>query len=224
MVNRKFINGTEIQLIAFDFDGTLIDSTTAIVETIQCAAGDIGVPVPSTERASHIIGLGLLDALRHAMPNLSHERYQELGERYRYHYLSRDHELRLFAGVEMMLDELATAGYLLTVATGKSRLGLDRALGTTGLGNRFQSSRCADQCHSKPHPQMLQELMEEFSVAPEATLMIGDTTHDLLMAKNAGVHAVAVTYGAHPREVLEAESPVYCANNVEELTKWLRSS
>lgn len=224
MVNRKVINGNEIQLIAFDFDGTLMDSTMAIIESIQCAAVDIGVPVPSTERASHIIGLGLLDALRHAMPDLPQERYRELGERYRFHYLARDHELRLFAGVEMMLEELAAANYLLTVATGKSRLGLDRALGATGLGSRFQSSRCADECHSKPHPQMLQELMEEFGVAPEATLMIGDTTHDLLMARNAGVHAVAVTYGAHPREVLEAESPAYCANNVEELTKWLRSS
>ncbi len=224
MVNRKVINGNEIGLIAFDFDGTLMDSTTAIVEAIQSAARDLGVPVPSTERASHIIGLGLLDALRHAMPDLPQKRYRELGERYRHHYLARDHELRLFAGVEMMLDELAAVGYLLTVATGKSRLGLDRALGVTGLSSRFQSSRCADECHSKPHPQMLQELMEEFSVAPEATLMIGDTTHDLLMAKNAGVLAVAVTYGAHPRESLEAESPVYCANNVEELTAWLRSN
>lgn len=224
MVNRKVINGNEIQLIAFDFDGTLMDSTTAIIESIQCAAVDIGVPVPSTERASHIIGLGLLDALRHAMPDLPQERYLELGDRYRYHYLARDHELRPFAGVEMMLEELAAAGYLLTVATGKSRLGLDRALSATGLGGRFQSSRCADECHSKPHPQMLQELMEEFSVARESTLMIGDTTHDLQMARNAGVLAVAVTYGAHPREVLEAESPAYCANNVEELAKWLRSS
>ncbi len=223
MVNRKVINGNEIELIAFDFDGTLMDSTTAIVEAIQNAARDVGVPVPSTERASHIIGLGLIDALRHAMPDLPQERYQELGDRYRYHYLARDHELRLFAGVEMMLEELAAAGYLLTVATGKSRLGLDRALGVTGLGTLFQASRCADECHSKPHPQMLQELMDEFSVAPEATLMIGDTTHDLLMARNASVHAVAVTYGAHSREVLEAESPAYCAHTVGELRAWLTS-
>jgi phosphoglycolate phosphatase len=224
VVNRKVINGKVIELIAFDFDGTLMDSTTAIVESIQRAAVDIGVPVPSTERASHIIGLGLLDALRQAMPDLPQERYRELSERYRHHYLARDHELRLFTGVEAMLDELAVAGYLLTIATGKSRIGLDRALGATGLGSRFQSSRCADECHSKPHPQMLQELMEDFGVAPEATLMIGDTTHDLQMARNAGVHAVAVTYGAHPRDVLEAECPAYCANNVEELTSWLRSS
>lgn len=223
MVNRKVIYGNEIELIAFDFDGTLIDSTTAIVESIQSAAVDIGVPVPSTERASHIIGLGLLDALRHAMPDLPQERYRELGERYRHHYLARDHELRLFAGVEAMLSELAAAGYLLAVATGKTRLGLDRALGATGLGSRFQSSRCADECHSKPHPQMLQELMDEFGVSPESTLMIGDTTHDLKMARNAGVPAVAVTYGAHSRDVLETESPVYCANNVEELASWLRT-
>jgi phosphoglycolate phosphatase len=224
MVNRKFINDTEIRLIAFDFDGTLMDSTAAIVEAIQNAARDIGVPEPSTERASHIIGLGLLDALRYAMPNLPQERYLELGERYRYHYLTRDHELRLFVGVEAMLDELSAAGYSLAVATGKTRKGLDRALDTSGLASRFHSSRCADECHSKPHPQMLHELIEEFGVTPETTLMIGDTTHDLQMARNAGVHAVAVTYGAHPRDVLEAESPVYCAGNIEELAKWLRSS
>lgn len=223
MVNRKLVNGNEIQLIAFDFDGTLIDSTTAIVESIQSAAIDIGVPMPTKERASHIIGLGLLDALRHAIPDLPQDRYQELIERYRHHYLARDHELRLFAGVEMMLEELAASGYLLAVATGKSRVGLDRALSATGLGGWFQSSRCADECYSKPHPQMLEELMEEFNVVREATLMIGDTTHDLNMAKNAGVHAVAVTYGAHAREVLAVESPAYCANSVEELRAWLSS-
>lgn len=221
MANRKVVNGNEIQLIAFDFDGTLIDSTAAIIESIQSAALDIGVPMPSKERASHIIGLGLLDALRHAMPDLPQDRYRDLSERYRYHYLARDHELRLFSGVELMLEELAAAGYLLAVATGKSRLGLNRALSSTGLDSWFQSSRCADECHSKPHPQMLEELMEEFSVAPEATLMIGDTTHDLNMARNAGVHAVAVAYGAHPKKLLEAEFPAYCANNVDELRAWL---
>lgn len=224
MVNRKVINGNVIELIVFDFDGTLMDSTTAIAESIQRAAADIGVPVPSAERASHIIGLGLIEALRQAIPDLPQERYQELAERYRYHYLARDHELQLFAGVEALLDELASVGYLLTIATGKKRAGLDRALGATGLGSRFQSSRCADECNSKPHPQMLQELMEEFGVSPEATLMIGDTTHDLQMARNAGVHAVAVTYGAHSRDLLETECPVYFANNVEELTVWLRLS
>lgn len=200
-----------------------MDSTTAIVESIQSAAVDIGVPVPSTERASHIIGLGLIDALRHAMPDLPQARYLDLAERYRHHYLARDHELRLFAGVEVLLDDLADAGYFLAVATGKSRVGLDRALGVTGLGRRFQSSRCADECHSKPHPQMLLELMEEFDVAPEATLMIGDTTHDLQMARNAGAYAVAVAYGAHSREALEKECPAYCANTVDELARWLGS-
>lgn len=222
MVQRKIINGNEIELIAFDFDGTLMDSTTAIVEAIQNAARDIGVPEPSTERASHVIGLGLLEALRYAMPNLPQERYVELGERYRYHFLARDQELRLFSGIDVMLGELSAAGYLLTVATGKTRKGLDRALNSSGLASRFLSSRCADECHSKPHPQMLYELMGEFGVAPEATLMIGDTTHDLQMARNAGVQAVAVTYGAHARALLEAESPVYCATNVEELAGWLR--
>lgn len=223
MANRKRINGNEIELIAFDFDGTLMDSTAVIVESMQRAAIDIGVQVPSIERASHVIGLGLINALSHAMPDLPQEQYQELSNRYRHHYLARDHEMRLFAGVYSMLEALKSAGYLLTVATGKSRSGLDRALNATGLNSLILSSRCADECQSKPHPQMLRELMDEFGIVPEATLMIGDTTHDLQMAKNAGVHAVAVTYGAHSRNVLESEFPAYCANNVDDLGTWLGS-
>ncbi|MCE9569974.1 MAG: HAD-IA family hydrolase, partial [Rhodocyclales bacterium] len=138
------------------------------------------------------------------------------------HYMSRDHELLLFDGAEALIDELATAGHMLAVATGKTRKGLDRAFEVTGLGTRFHASRCADECHSKPHPQMLEELMDEFGVEPAATLMIGDTTHDLLMARNAGVAALGVAYGAHPRETLEAECSLYCAGNVAQLAEWLR--
>lgn len=210
------------ELIVFDWDGTLMDSTGAIVASIQAAATDLGIEPPSDERASHIIGLGLIDALRHALPDLPQERYLDVAERYRHHYLSRDHDLLLFDGAAELIDELTQAGYILAVATGKTRKGLDRAFAASGLGPRFQASRCADECHSKPHPQMLEELMGEFGVEPQATLMIGDTTHDLLMARNAGVAALGVTYGAHPREALEAEAPVYCAANVAEMAAWLR--
>lgn len=209
------------ELIVFDWDGTLMDSTGAIVYALQQAARDIGVPVPSDEAASHIIGLGLLDALRHAMPDLPHERYRELAERYRYHYLTRDHELRLFTGIESMLTALAEAGHLLAVATGKTRVGLDRALDASGLRPRFLASRCADECHSKPHPQMLEELMDEFAVAPERVVMIGDTTHDLQMAANAGVAGIGVSYGAHPRAGLETAAPRFIADSVPELAAWL---
>ena len=213
--------GKRFELIVFDWDGTLMDSTAAIVASIQAAARDLGIQPPSDERAQHIIGLGLIDALRHALPDLPVERYQEVAERYRYHFLSRDQDLLLFDGAEDLIEELTRAGYHLAVATGKTRKGLDRAFEVSGLGPRFQASRCADECRSKPHPQMLEELMDEFGVEPDATLMIGDTTHDLQMARNAGVAALGVTYGAHPREALEAAAPVYCAGNLAELATWL---
>ncbi|OHC70593.1 MAG: HAD family hydrolase [Rhodocyclales bacterium RIFCSPLOWO2_02_FULL_63_24] len=210
------------ELIVFDWDGTLMDSTRAIVSSIQAAARDLDIEPPSDERASHIIGLGLIDALRHALPDLPSERYPAVAERYRHHYLLRDHELLLFDGAVELIDELTAAGHYLAVATGKTRKGLDRAFEVSGLGPRFHASRCADECHSKPHPQMLEELMNEFGVEPGETLMIGDTTHDLLMARNAGVAALGVAYGAHPRETLEMEVPLFCAANVSELAAWLR--
>jgi phosphoglycolate phosphatase len=214
--------GRRFDLIVFDWDGTLMDSTGAIVASIKAAAADLGIEPPSDERARHIIGLGLIDALRHALPDLPQERYQDVALRYRHHYLSMDQQLLLFEGAEAMIDELTAAGHMLAVATGKTRAGLDRAFEVSGLGARFHASRCADECRSKPNPQMLEELMVEFGVTPEATLMIGDTTHDLLMAKNAGVAALGVAYGAHPRATLEAESPLFCAADVAELAGWLR--
>jgi phosphoglycolate phosphatase len=214
--------GKRFELIVFDWDGTLMDSTGAIVASVQAAARDLGIEPPSDERASHIIGLGLIDALRHALPDLPAERYQDVALRYRQHYMARDHDLMLFKGAAELVGELAEAGYTLAVATGKTRKGLDRAFQVCGLGPRFHASRCADECHSKPHPQMLEELMAEFGVTPEMTLMIGDTTHDLQMARNAGVAALGVAYGAHPREALEALAPLHCAADVEELASWLR--
>ena len=214
--------GKRFELIVFDWDGTLMDSTGAIVASIQAAATDLGIAPPSDERASHIIGLGLIDALRHALPDLPAARYQAVAERYRHHYLSRDQDLLLFDGAADLIAELAAAGYTLAVATGKTRKGLDRAFEVSGLGPRFHASRCADECHSKPDPQMLEELMAEFGVEPGETLMIGDTTHDLQMARNAGVAALGVAYGAHPRATLEAQAPLFCAANVAELAAWLR--
>lgn len=209
------------ELIVFDWDGTLMDSAAAIVTALQTACRDLLIEPPSDQRARHIIGLGLQDALREALPELPSQRYRELAERYRYHYLAHDHELVLFDGVSDLIRLLGEAGFLLAVATGKTRNGLDRALCGSGLQASFQASRCADECHSKPHPQMLLELMEEFGVAPASTLMIGDTTHDLLMARNAHVPALAVAYGAHPRPDLEAEQPLGCVANVAEMRAWL---
>lgn len=208
-------------LVIFDWDGTLMDSAGAIVTAIQLAARDLALPEPSEARARHVIGLGLVDALQHAIPELTRDRYPELVERYRHHYLSRDHELTLFPGVEEMLGELGELGVRLAVATGKSRLGLDRALKASGLAAVFEATRCADECFSKPHPQMLEELMEIAGVSPERALMIGDTTHDLQMACNAGVLAAAVTYGAHPRQMLDAAAPLAVFDRVGDLHEWL---
>lgn len=211
------------QLIVFDWDGTLMDSTAAIVRAIQAASRDLGLPVPPDRQARHVIGLGLVDALGMAVPELPEERYPEMVERYRHHYLSRDHELVLFDGITQLIEELAEAGFLLAVATGKSRHGLDRALLHSGLGHYFHATRCADECHSKPHPQMLEELMEELETSPEQTLMIGDTSHDLLMASNAGVGALGVTYGAHLGDHLAEHGPLACLDTVEALAAWLKT-
>ncbi len=211
------------ELLVFDWDGTLLDSAGAIVRAIQAACLDLDLPPPSDRQARHVIGLGLVDAMRHAVPDLPPERYQDMVDRYRFHYLSGDHELSLFEGVPEMLASLKQAGHVLTVATGKSRAGLERALDHSGLRQYFQASRCADECHSKPHPQMLEELMAEFGMANAATIMIGDTSHDLLMASNAGVDGLAVTYGAHPHDHLLEHKPVACLHTVAELDQWLKT-
>ena len=210
------------ELIVFDWDGTLLDSAGAIAQAIQSASRDLGLTVPDEASARHVIGLGLVEALQHAVPDLPPERYQEMVERYRFHYLAGDHQLTLFAGVPEMLQRLCAAGHILTVATGKSRLGLNRALEHSGLGSLFQASRCADECHSKPHPQMLEELLAEFGMTAASTVMIGDTSHDLLMARNAGVESLAVTYGAHQHDHLQEHGPLACLHSVPELDQWLQ--
>jgi phosphoglycolate phosphatase len=209
------------ELIVFDWDGTLLDSAGAIVRAIQASCRDLGLAVPDDNRARHVIGLGLVDAMRHAVPDLQTDQYQAMVDRYRFHYLSGDHQLTLFDGVPQMLERLHAAGHILAIATGKSRIGLDRALDHSGLRPMFQASRCADECHSKPHPQMLEELTAEFGIAATSTVMIGDTSHDLLMASNAGVAALAVTYGAHPHDHLLEHKPVTCLHSVRELDQWL---
>ena len=212
------------ELIVFDWDGTLLDSAGAIVACMQAAARDVGVPVPDDERASHVIGLGLDDALTHAVPGLQRDQYAQFVERYRVHFLARDARLPLFPGTREMLSALRDRGHTLAIATGKSRAGLARALTTVELVDVFAATRCADQCEPKPHPAMLHELMEELDAGPGSTLMIGDTSHDLQMAAAAGVPAVAVAYGAHPREALHALTPLALVESMEELTRWLRAN
>lgn len=211
----------QFDLIVFDWDGTLMDSTATITRCIQAAAKDLNLPAPDDQTASHVIGLGLVEALQVAVPDLEAKYYAHMVERYRYHYLAQDQTLTLFEGVRDMLADLAQQGYLLAVATGKGRVGLNRALHAVDLLSAFDATRCADETFSKPHPAMLQELTRELGQEMKRTVMIGDTTHDLQMASNAGAAAIGVEYGAHPKNALAALSPLHIVANVAELREWL---
>jgi len=211
----------QFDLIVFDWDGTLMDSTATIVKCIQASAKDLGLPIPDNRAASHVIGLGLQEAMQAALPGLDPKHYPRMVERYRYHYLAKDQGLTLFDGVREMLAELSHQGYFLAVATGKSRVGLSRALDSAKLMSLFDATRCADETFSKPHPAMLQELTRELGQDMKRTVMIGDTTHDLQMAINAGAAGIGVCYGAHPEHELHALNPLYAADSITDLHAWL---
>jgi phosphoglycolate phosphatase len=215
------MNPRRFDLIVFDWDGTLFDSTALIVQCIQNACRDLGVAVPSDSDAAYVIGLGLHDALKHAVPGLPTERYPELGQRYRHHYFARQHALVLFPGTLEMLQALKARNHWLAVATGKARRGLDEALRQSQLGTLFDGTRTADETASKPNPQMLLELMREFGADPERTLMVGDTTHDLQLALNAGTERVGVAYGAHEPDAFAEFGPLYVAHSTRALHDWL---
>lgn len=211
----------KFDLIVFDWDGTVMDSTGIIVTCIQQAARDLGYKAPHDEVASYVIGLGLNDALQKAVPSLPAAEYPKLVQRYVTHWRTREHEMSLFEGMRELLDELKGRDLKLAVATGKSRAGLDRSMTHGGLDGVFDWTRCADETRSKPHPQMLHQLLDRFMVDPERTLMIGDTTHDSQMAVNAGVPALSVTYGAHPRGQLQTVATLAIVDSVRELRDWL---
>jgi len=210
-------------LVVFDWDGTLMDSTNGIVSAIQGACRDLDLPVPSSSEASWVIGLSLESALRRAVPQLTQAMLPRFLERYRIHYLLRDPDLQLFEGIEPLLNELTGQKTRLAVATGKSRVGLNRVLAATGLRDLFDATRTADETFSKPHPAMLHELMQELDVEPEHVIMVGDTSHDLQMASNAGVHGLGVTYGAHSPQELQGCAPQGLVDTVPALREWLLS-
>ena len=208
-------------LVVFDWDGTLLDSTGAIAACLQAACRDLGLPEPDLEAARHVIGLGVKDSLAIVAPSLPVTDYKRLSLRYREHFMRQDTELGLFAGAEALLTRLHARAFRLAVATGKSRAGLDRSLLHTGLTGLFHATRCADETHPKPHPAMLHELTTMLGVDIDRTLMIGDTTHDLQMARSAGADAVAVSYGAHSADVLHAAGPRAVLHSIAELETWL---
>lgn len=211
-------------LIVFDWDGTLMDSTAGITHSIQEAAREMGLPVPGREAASQVIGLGLQDSLRSAVPSLALEQYPDFVELYRKHFLAQQETMVLFPGIPELLEQLRTGGHRLAVATGKSRRGLDQALQVSGLAGHFAATRCGDETNPKPHPAMLLELMQELRLEATELLMVGDTSHDLGMAKSAGVDAVAVAYGAHPEAALRVYAPRACVASVGELRRWLTAN
>jgi phosphoglycolate phosphatase len=211
----------QFDLLVFDWDGTLMDSAAAISTSLRDACADLRLPVPSEERARYVIGLGLSDALKYLLPDLPQTGYPVLLERYRHHFQRQDRDTTLFTGVPEMLRALHDAGFLLAVATGKSRRGLDRALEATGLKQTFHATRCADEGYSKPHPGMLLWLLDELKIKREHALMVGDTSHDMEMAAAAEVARVGVAYGAHARENLLMHHPLACLNTFTELSQWL---
>jgi phosphoglycolate phosphatase len=209
------------RLIVFDWDGTLADSTVLIARAISEACVAVGRPMPSLAEARYVIGLGLADAVAHVAPGLDADEQRALAAHYRRHYLDGEPSIPLFGGAAELLADLDAAGFLLGVATGKTRVGLDRAIAAHGLAGRFHATRCADEGFPKPHPDMLLALMDRLAVAPRDTLMIGDTTHDLDLARNAGARAVAVAYGAHGIEGLASRDPLALVHSIDELRRWL---
>ena len=205
----------------FDWDGTLMDSTSVIAAALQSACRDIGIAVPTERDARFVIGLGAADTFRHVAPQLDEEGQKRLADRYRHHFLANEHQAPLYEGVREMLSDLHGRGRRLAVATGKARRGLERVLDATGLRPWFEATRCADEGFAKPHPGMLLMLLELTGVEPARALMVGDTTHDLELAANAGIDAVAVSYGAHHEELLSTRPAKARVSTVPELHRWL---
>lgn len=212
------------ELVIFDWDGTLMDSTAVIAASLQSACRDVGIAIPSERDARFVIGLGAADTFRHVAPELDAEGQRRLAERYRHHFLAREHEAPLYAGVPEMLADLHASGRRLAVATGKARRGLERALDATGLRKWFEATRCADEGFAKPHPDMLLMLMDMTGVEPRRALMVGDTTHDLELAANAGVDALAVSYGAHDEDLLATRPARARVASVTQLHRWLKDN
>ena len=211
----------KFDLIVWDWDGTLADSTGMISHAVRNAAATVGLPAITLQAASSIIGLGLQEAIKALYGNITAEQAQALAAQYRANYYAGANEIPLFEGAADTIIALSNQGVKLAVATGKGRRGLNLSLENTGLGPHFQATRTVDECFSKPNPQMLHELMADLDVLPERTLMIGDTSYDLQMALNAGVRSVGVTFGAQMSEQWQHLHPIRQFNDFASLGQWL---
>lgn len=214
-ISRRF------DLIVWDWDGTLANSTGMITEAFVSAAAQVGLPKVPAENVTNIIGLGLKESIFAVYGDIAPELAQRLAQQYSANYYAGEQAIPLFEGAKNTIIELHRRGYKVAVATGKGRRGLNLALDHCGLGKYFHATRTVDECYSKPHPQMLNELMETFVVTPERTLMIGDTSYDMQMAANAGVPSVAVTFGAQSREQLLAYNCIQMFKQFSDLSAWL---
>jgi phosphoglycolate phosphatase len=219
--NRHIETPQAVRLIVFDWDGTLMDSETQIVHCMHCAIQDLALEPRTADQCRNIIGLGLREAIDDLYPGRGADFLQHFVEAYRRHWFANAHHSELFPGARETLDLLREAGFALAVATGKGRTGLDKALANTGLAALFAATRCSDETRSKPHPQMLSEILAEVDCDPRQALMVGDTEYDLQMARQAGVGAVAVSYGVHERERLMRHRPLTCLDSISELVDWL---
>ncbi len=207
----------------FDWDGTLMDSETQIVSCLHGAINDLGLAPMTDDTVKNVIGLGLREAIDMLVPGRDEPFRQAFVEAYRKYWFGHEGS-SLFAGAREVLDTLREQNYLLGVATGKARRGLDRVLEQTGLTSYFDATRCADETPSKPHPQMLLELMNELGVEGQYTLMVGDTEYDMEMATNAGAGKVAVRSGVHSEERLQRHAPLACLEGVTEMPDWMSRS
>ena len=212
---------SQYELIVFDWDGTLMDSTGHIINCMQQAISQLDLAPLNDSAISHIIGLGLNEAAYVLYPDASPKTIVQLADTYRDIWLNHPLETPLFANAYNLIRSLNEQNYFLGVATGKSRRGLDKVLASSKLGPLFHATRCAGECHSKPHPQMLEELIAYFGVTANKTLMIGDTAYDLQMAHNAGADSLGISHGAHSVETLQACSPKEIVTDLHQVEQWL---
>lgn len=215
--------GAPYQAVIFDWDGTLLDSTHHIVGALLGACRDLNLREPTREQAGWVIGLSLQAALHQLVPELRADQTDAFIARYKTHFTRLLSDMHLFDGQAQLLRDLHAQGVVLAVATGKSRRGLDHSIDQLGLHGLFQATRTADEARGKPDPDMLEQLLLELDLVPDAALMVGDTTHDVLMAKAAGVDSLAVSYGAHRASLLESAQPTALVGTVPDMQSWIRA-
>ena len=214
---------TEPRLLIFDWDGTLIDSIPDIIQAMKNTGAEKGLQIPTNDQIKNIIGLSLTLAVKTLFPNLGPRDIESITRCYRKHYKSiRISKNALFPGVKQLLTGLRDEDFYLAIATGKSRNGLRESLRETGLSHFFHACRCSDETLSKPNPTMIFELLDELNVSTSAAIMIGDSVHDLKMAKSASIASIGVTYGAHPMQQLIEYEPLACADEVMEINRYIK--